>query len=269
MGADGNDFSAAEKLCRGSALQKGPAPRSCAGSPQRAMVALEARTCGYQQLTAVTWAAVLQITLGAAVIANVSWLWAVSRGGLVRIAPIQFAQPVCALRAPQRTPITDALAGRRLHHRRHCHRLPRRTAKTNNKGTSYGRAAVHKRRSIAGAAGSCAHESPAQVCAAASGIWAGKDRVIRTETCSMPVGFQSAATFPIGPQPRFHSVVLTSVVGTKRSLTRCNGMSASHVRLIPKASKKADINPDFTVVEGGRTPLPSLPSKARYDRMRL
>lgn len=51
----------------------------------------------YQHLTGVTWAAVLQITLGAAVIANVSWLWAVSRGGLVRVAPIQFAQPVCAL----------------------------------------------------------------------------------------------------------------------------------------------------------------------------
>jgi drug/metabolite transporter (DMT)-like permease len=51
----------------------------------------------YQQLTAVTWTAVIQITLGAAVIANMSWLWAVSRGGLVRVAPIQFAQPVCAL----------------------------------------------------------------------------------------------------------------------------------------------------------------------------
>jgi drug/metabolite transporter (DMT)-like permease len=51
----------------------------------------------YQQLTAITWAAILQITLGAAVVANVSWLWAVARGGLVRIAPIQFAQPVCAL----------------------------------------------------------------------------------------------------------------------------------------------------------------------------
>jgi drug/metabolite transporter (DMT)-like permease len=52
---------------------------------------------GYADLSATTWTAVLQITLGAAVIANMSWLWAVSRGGLVRIAPIQFAQPVCAL----------------------------------------------------------------------------------------------------------------------------------------------------------------------------
>lgn len=51
----------------------------------------------FQYLTGTTWAALLHITLGAAVIANVSWLWALSRGGLVRIAPIQFAQPVCAL----------------------------------------------------------------------------------------------------------------------------------------------------------------------------
>ncbi len=51
----------------------------------------------YEHLTTITWVAVLQITLGAALIANVTWLWAVSRGGLVRVAPIQFAQPVCAL----------------------------------------------------------------------------------------------------------------------------------------------------------------------------
>jgi drug/metabolite transporter (DMT)-like permease len=52
---------------------------------------------GYADISGTTWIAVLQITLGAAVIANMSWLWAVSRGGLVRVAPIQFAQPVCAL----------------------------------------------------------------------------------------------------------------------------------------------------------------------------
>jgi drug/metabolite transporter (DMT)-like permease len=51
----------------------------------------------YQNISVATWGAVLQITLGAAVVANVSWLWAVARGGLVRVAPIQFAQPVCAL----------------------------------------------------------------------------------------------------------------------------------------------------------------------------
>ena len=51
----------------------------------------------YETISAATWCAVLQITLGAAVVANISWLWAVARGGLVRVAPIQFAQPVCAL----------------------------------------------------------------------------------------------------------------------------------------------------------------------------
>jgi drug/metabolite transporter (DMT)-like permease len=62
-----------------------------------AAVHLLATPYAFQDLSAITWAAVLQITLGAAVIANVSWLWAVARGGLVRVAPIQFAQPVCAL----------------------------------------------------------------------------------------------------------------------------------------------------------------------------
>ncbi|MGB7254205.1 MAG: DMT family transporter [Xanthobacteraceae bacterium] len=51
----------------------------------------------YQNLTGTTWCALLQITFGAAVVANISLLWAVARGGLVRVAPVQFAQPVCAL----------------------------------------------------------------------------------------------------------------------------------------------------------------------------
>ena len=51
----------------------------------------------YENITAGAWVSLIQITLGAAVLANLMWLWAVSRGGLVRVAPIQFAQPVCAL----------------------------------------------------------------------------------------------------------------------------------------------------------------------------
>jgi len=62
-----------------------------------AITRLLASSYGFADLGATTWVAILQITLGAAVIANMSWLWAVARGGLVRIAPIQFAQPVCAL----------------------------------------------------------------------------------------------------------------------------------------------------------------------------
>lgn len=68
-----------------------------AGLAPWAALRLLATPYAYQDLSAMTWAAVIQITLGAAVTANVSWLWAVSRGGLVRVAPIQFAQPVCAL----------------------------------------------------------------------------------------------------------------------------------------------------------------------------
>jgi drug/metabolite transporter (DMT)-like permease len=52
---------------------------------------------GHLDLTVMTWAAIVQITLGAAVLANISLVWALSKGGLVRIAPLQFAQPVCAL----------------------------------------------------------------------------------------------------------------------------------------------------------------------------
>jgi drug/metabolite transporter (DMT)-like permease len=51
----------------------------------------------YLNLTWMTWAAIVQITLGAAVLANISLVWALSKGGLVRVAPLQFAQPVCAL----------------------------------------------------------------------------------------------------------------------------------------------------------------------------
>jgi drug/metabolite transporter (DMT)-like permease len=62
----------------------------------------------YHNFTATTWAAVIHITIGATIIANLSWLWALSRGGLVRVAPIQFAQPVCALL------FASALLGERL-----------------------------------------------------------------------------------------------------------------------------------------------------------
>jgi drug/metabolite transporter (DMT)-like permease len=51
----------------------------------------------YSALTWTTWAAIAQITLGAAVLANISLVWALSKGGLVRVAPLQFSQPVFAL----------------------------------------------------------------------------------------------------------------------------------------------------------------------------
>lgn len=62
-----------------------------------AAIHIAATPSEYVHLSGTTCVAVLHITLGAAIMANVLWLWAVVRGGLVRIAPIQFAQPVCAL----------------------------------------------------------------------------------------------------------------------------------------------------------------------------
>lgn len=53
-----------------------------------ALIRLTESPYAYQYVTGMTWVAILQITIGAAVIANVSWLWAIARGGLIRVAPI-------------------------------------------------------------------------------------------------------------------------------------------------------------------------------------
>jgi drug/metabolite transporter (DMT)-like permease len=62
-----------------------------------AIVHWQTTAIDYHAFTVTTWAAVFHITVGATVIANLLWLWALSRGGLVRISPLQFSQPVCAL----------------------------------------------------------------------------------------------------------------------------------------------------------------------------
>jgi drug/metabolite transporter (DMT)-like permease len=54
---------------------------------------LMAPTVDWAALTPVTWVALLHITLGASVLAYVSWFWALSRGGIARVAAFQFAQP--------------------------------------------------------------------------------------------------------------------------------------------------------------------------------
>jgi O-acetylserine/cysteine efflux transporter len=68
-----------------------------AGLVPFAAIHLMAAPYRFEDLTGMTWTAIVHITLGAAVLANVALVWALSRGGLVRVAPIQFAQPVCAL----------------------------------------------------------------------------------------------------------------------------------------------------------------------------
>jgi len=48
-------------------------------------------------LSATTWAALFHLTVGATILAYVAWFWALSRGGIARIAPLQFVQPGLAL----------------------------------------------------------------------------------------------------------------------------------------------------------------------------
>lgn len=43
------------------------------------------------------WTALLHLTLGATVVALLIWLWALARGGIARVAVLQFAQPVISL----------------------------------------------------------------------------------------------------------------------------------------------------------------------------
>jgi len=43
------------------------------------------------------WAALLHLTYGATVIALLAWLWALARGGIARMAVLQFIQPVASL----------------------------------------------------------------------------------------------------------------------------------------------------------------------------
>jgi drug/metabolite transporter (DMT)-like permease len=48
-------------------------------------------------LTGTSWLALFHITAGASVLAYVSWFWALSRGGISRVATYQFVQPVLVL----------------------------------------------------------------------------------------------------------------------------------------------------------------------------
>jgi drug/metabolite transporter (DMT)-like permease len=51
----------------------------------------------WQTLTLASWLALFHITAGASVLAYVSWFWALSRGGISRVATFQFVQPVLVL----------------------------------------------------------------------------------------------------------------------------------------------------------------------------
>jgi drug/metabolite transporter (DMT)-like permease len=54
------------------------------------------------------WAALLHLTYGVTILALFAWFWALARGGIARVAALQFAQPVIALG------LAAALLGERL-----------------------------------------------------------------------------------------------------------------------------------------------------------
>ena len=68
-----------------------------AGLALAPLAVLRVTTVPLSDVAPSTWAALLHLTLGASVLANVAWLWALARGGIVRIAPLQFAQPILAV----------------------------------------------------------------------------------------------------------------------------------------------------------------------------
>jgi drug/metabolite transporter (DMT)-like permease len=59
--------------------------------------ALDAGHVGWATLLPSSWAALLHLTLGAGVLAWVAWFWALSRGGIARVAVLQFCQPLLSL----------------------------------------------------------------------------------------------------------------------------------------------------------------------------
>lgn len=68
----------------------------------------------WSRIDASGWLALFHLTFGVTVIALVAWLWALSRGGIARVAVLQFAQPVIAVAFAAlllHEPITPAILG--------------------------------------------------------------------------------------------------------------------------------------------------------------
>jgi drug/metabolite transporter (DMT)-like permease/uncharacterized protein YjiS (DUF1127 family) len=61
------------------------------------VAAAESRHISILTIAPITWAALLHLSVGASLIACVAWSFALGRGGIARVAPLQFAQPVFAL----------------------------------------------------------------------------------------------------------------------------------------------------------------------------
>jgi len=61
------------------------------------LVALRWRYADWSAVDAAGWASLIHLTYGASVIAILAWTWALARGGVARVAVLQFAQPVIGL----------------------------------------------------------------------------------------------------------------------------------------------------------------------------
>ena len=59
--------------------------------------AIEGRGISWSEITFIKWAALFHVTIGAGILAYIAWFWALSHGGIARVAPLQFAQPLLAL----------------------------------------------------------------------------------------------------------------------------------------------------------------------------
>jgi drug/metabolite transporter (DMT)-like permease len=57
-------------------------------------IALRWSAADWSAVDAAGWAALLHLTYGATVIAILAWTWALAKGGVARVAVLQFAQPV-------------------------------------------------------------------------------------------------------------------------------------------------------------------------------
>lgn len=61
------------------------------------LAAVRIADVNWSLLTPTTWTALFHLTFGANILAYVSWFWALSRGGIARVAVLQFLQPAVAV----------------------------------------------------------------------------------------------------------------------------------------------------------------------------
>jgi drug/metabolite transporter (DMT)-like permease len=61
------------------------------------LAVVEFRTLPISTVTPVVWGALFHLTVGASVVACVAWAFALARGGISRVAPLQFVQPMLAV----------------------------------------------------------------------------------------------------------------------------------------------------------------------------